>query len=224
MSARTPGGDEAALSVDVRTLVADHRWLVKVVATRHVARGATISYESLCVVGHRALVRSALELDDDSNFRAFAWSRIDTALRSERFGAENARMAAEDRGLAEFAASSPGAPFETATNVALRSELRAELWGALAARLLASASVPVDAEASPRLLELLALAQQALHSTDRELLRLRWEEQLDVPELARRAVPTKSVRTLALELHAAHCRLGEELRLLTVEDPSKPAG
>lgn len=214
-------GDDENLSGDARTLVADHRWIVKVVATRHVARGATLAYESLRVVGHRALVESAREFDGENDFRAFAWSRIDVALRGERFRSADPRMVAGDRGVAEFAASSPGAPFEKAASAALCSELCVELWGALAARLLASATAPLLAPTSGRLLELLALARQALRTTDRELLRRRWEEQLDVSELARCATPPKDVRTVARELHVAHCRLGEELRLLTAEDPSK---
>ena len=217
----------ARLSSELRALVDEHRWVANAVVAAFLRAKPGLDADELRSRAHEALALAALTFDRTRGpqFRSHAWARIELSLRDgarkqRRQRAATLAMISADSEFAAFAALGSGAPSPFASPKDVEGELRDELLGALAARLMGATSA---ASADPETLALaeesrrrtsatLAAAREALPERDQALLRLRYDEQLELTEISRLRFPEVPYSTVTRYHRDALVRLGNELK------------
>lgn len=221
------------LTARAHELVVDHRWMVRVVAKRLLVRASSAhgaGLDELVSWGNKGLIEAAVRFDshEAGSFTRFAWLRVEGAmrdgLRAERRYNRHLVHAAE-ASAATFVSTLPDAdPFQESEALSI-AILEEEAFGAVAARALGlagsmSAVTPEDAmvfrQEHERLLALLEEARAALPERDREILRLHYDHQLPLAEVATRLGFPYS--TLTRFHREAVVRCGKHLRTLGLQN------
>lgn len=226
------------LTARAHELVVDHRWMVRVVAKRLLARLSSahgVGLDELVSWGHKGLIEAAVRFDshEGGSFARFAWLRVEGAMRDGLRGERRYHrhiVSGAEASAATFIGTLPDAdPYQEseATSIAILEE---EAFGAVAARALGlvgsmSTATPEDImvfrQEHERLLTLLAQARAALPERDREILTLHYDDQLPLADVATRLGFPYS--TLTRFHREAVVRCGKHLRTLGLPTKRRPS-
>ncbi len=202
--------DPAGLCDDVRELVADHRWLVRLV----VAHAGDVPR----AVGEAALLDAAASFVSGGgvSFPRYAWRIIERAVR------EHACPPARAGGIRSRAAEAfvdgvqEAADPWTLSAGELAISIEAEAWGLLAAKItgavLDAHATPVDAERWGALIRVVGDAIEALTEPDLLVLDMRYREGASFGVIGEKLSPPETACGAALAHRDALMRFGRALR------------
>jgi len=229
-SAQSPG-----LTLAAQQLVAEHQWIVQKVARRILREVPRVAYTDLVSWGHVALTEWAASFDPsrDRLFERTASARVEWAMRDGARGERRYQrtFAAADLSGAEYACALEDEPAHAHAD-SQRQAVTDEAFGLIGARLLglASAIERLDPEQaiiarqeSKTALELLEKALGELPQRDQELLRLKYDHDMEIRDVSRLLNPTPKYSTATRMHREALIRLGTRLRVLGLRRPGRGA-
>lgn len=224
MNAENGSNVDVAAEKRLQQLVMDHRWLVRLIALRLKAHGVRAELAELLAAGMVGLMEAARTWPAPASFVRWAWKRVEGAmldsLRSEQRYRRVTQVLTDVGHEYIDATDNTTDPFLESPEAVAR-QIVDDVFGYYAASFIGAVvgMEQLDPEALyaareewDRALDTLGHALAELPERDQKILGLRYEQGLDLKEIATRLIPPVPYSTATAYHRDALVRLGKKLR------------